>query len=111
MVSNKIILARFILIKYELPFFFNSLIFYIQKTLYFLFNVQGLIGLLQSFFPRLMFALGEYKTFFRSKFSMPTEVFFLALGVLLVTGSIWLWERYQAYKAWTEGRDKAAELR
>ena len=42
---------------------------------------------------------------------MPTEVFFLALGVLLVTASIWLWERYQAYRAWTEGRDKAEELR
>ena len=42
---------------------------------------------------------------------MPTEVFFLALGVLLVTASIWLWERYQAYRAWIQGRDKAEELR
>ena len=42
---------------------------------------------------------------------MPTEVFFLALGVLLVTASIWLWERFQAYRAWIQGKDNAEELR
>ena len=42
---------------------------------------------------------------------MSTEVFFLALGVLLVTASIWLWERFQAYRAWIQGRDNAEELR
>jgi len=42
---------------------------------------------------------------------MPTEVFFLALGVLLVTACIWLWERYQAYRAWIQGRDKDEGLR
>ena len=41
---------------------------------------------------------------------MPSEAFFLALGILLVAASLWLWERYQAYKAWIQSRDKLDEL-
>lgn len=61
--------------------------------------------------PRFISGLSEYKTFFKEQVSVSTEVFFLALGVLLVTASLWLWERYQAYRAWIQGRDKAEEQR
>ena len=40
--------------------------------------------------PRFISALGAYKTFFRSKFSAPTGLLLLALGVLPVTASLWL---------------------
>ena len=61
--------------------------------------------------PRFISALGAYKTFFRSKFSAPTEVLLIALGVLLVIASLWQWKLYEAYRAWIQSRYKAMEAR